>query len=207
MRAWTYRTRGPPSVALKLESNFPIPPPPTKSNLLIKISHSALTPSVAHLINILPSLPFLSRPYIPELDLSGIVELAGPDAPADLKPGTHVFGSIPLLPNYILYGAGSMAEYAVVPADQVARVPKAKAFGLAEAAALNGNGQTAALMVKNAGIKKGSRVFVNGGSGGVGTLAVQIAKAEGAYVIATGSGDNANLVRRLGADDVGLRFL
>jgi NADPH:quinone reductase-like Zn-dependent oxidoreductase len=173
---------------------------------LIKISHSALTPSSAHLINIIPSLPFLSRPYIPEMDLSGIVELAGPDAPADLKPGTHVFGSVPLLPNYVLYGAGSMAEYAIVPADYLAPVPKAEAFGLAEAAALNGNGQTAALMVKNAGIGKGSKVFVNGGSGGVGTLVVQIAKAEGAYVIATGSGQNADLVRRLGADEVGLRF-
>jgi NADPH:quinone reductase-like Zn-dependent oxidoreductase len=207
MRAWTYRTRGPPSIALKLESDFPTPPPPTKSNLLIKISHSALTPSCAHLINIVPSLPFLSRPYIPELDLSGVVELAGPDVPADLKPGTHVFGSIPLVPNYTLYGAGSMAEYALVPANHVAHVPKHKAFGLAEAAALNGNGQTAALMVRNAGIGAGSRVFVNGGSGGVGTLVVQIAKAEGAYVVATGSGANADLVKRLGADEVGLLVL
>jgi NADPH:quinone reductase-like Zn-dependent oxidoreductase len=207
MRAWTYRTRGPPSVALKLESDIPTPPPPTKGNVLIKISHSALTPSCAHLINIVPSLPFLSRPYIPELDFAGVVELAGPDVSVELKPGTQVWGSIPLVPNYIVYGAGSMAEYTVLPAICVAPVPKAKAFGLAEAAALNGNGQTAALMVKNAGIKQGSRVFVNGGSGGVGTLAVQIAKAEGAYVIATGSGPNVDLVKRLGADEVCLGYL
>jgi NADPH:quinone reductase-like Zn-dependent oxidoreductase len=174
---------------------------------LIKISHSALTPSCANLINVLPSLPLLSRPYIPELDLSGVVEIAGPDAPANLQPGTHVFGSVPLMPNYIVYGAGTMAEYTVVGADHVAPVPKAEGFGLAEAAALNSNGQTAALMVRNAKIGQGSRVFVNGGSGGVGTLAVQIAKAEGAYVVATGSGENADLVKRLGADDVGLKFL
>jgi NADPH:quinone reductase-like Zn-dependent oxidoreductase len=45
-------------------------------------------------------------------------------------------------------------------------------------------------------------VFVNGGSGGVGTLVVQIAKAEGAYVVATGSEENAKLVKSLGADEV-----
>jgi NADPH:quinone reductase-like Zn-dependent oxidoreductase len=102
----------------------------------------------------------------------------------------------------MLYGKGSLAEYILVPATCVARLPKAEGFGFAEAAALDGNGQTAALMVKNGGVRKCSRVFVNGGSGGVGTLVVQIAKAEGAYVVATGSGESAELVKSLGADEV-----
>jgi NADPH:quinone reductase-like Zn-dependent oxidoreductase len=159
---------------------------------------------MAHLTYLIPSIPFLSRPYVPELDFAGVVELAGPDAPAALAPGTRVFGSVPLA-DYILRGRGSMAEYVVVPASEVAVLPDAAGFGLAEGAALNGNGQTAALMVRNAGIKAGDRVFVNGGSGGVGTLAVQIAKAEGAYVVATGSGESAELVKTLGADEVGSR--
>jgi NADPH:quinone reductase-like Zn-dependent oxidoreductase len=201
MRAWTFRTRGPATSVLKLESSITKPGPPTKSNVLIKVSHASLTPSIAHLTSIVPSVPFLSRPYTPELDFSGVIELAGPDAPSSLTPGAQVWGS-PTLQDFMLYGHGALAEYVLVPAICIALVPKAPGFGLAEAAALNGNGQTAALMVKNGGVRQGSRVFVNGGSGGVGTLAVQIAKAKGAYVVATGSGDSAALVKSLGADEV-----
>jgi NADPH:quinone reductase-like Zn-dependent oxidoreductase len=203
MRVWAFRTRGPATSVLHLESDFPTPAVPTGSNVLIKVSHSSLTPSIAHLTSLIPSIPFLARPYIPELDFAGIVELVGPDTPASLVAHeTPVFGSVPL-PDFILRGKGSLAEYVVVPASEVAVLPDAAAgFGLVEGAALNGNGQTAALMVQNAEIKKGSRVFVNGGSGGVGTLAVQIAKAEGAYVVATASGGNAKLVKSLGADEV-----
>jgi NADPH:quinone reductase-like Zn-dependent oxidoreductase len=201
MRAWAFRTRGPATSVLRLETNFPTPAAPTGSKVRIKVSHASLTPSSAHLTSLIPSLPLLSRPYIPELDFAGTVELAGPDAPASLARGTRVFGSVSL-PDFALRGKGSLAEYVLVPASEVAVLPNAAGFGLAEGAALNGNGQTAALMVQNAGIKKGSRVFVNGGSGGVGTLAVQIAKAEGAYVVATGSGESAELVKSLGADEV-----
>jgi NADPH:quinone reductase-like Zn-dependent oxidoreductase len=156
---------------------------------------------MAHLTAVIPSLPLLSRPYVPELDFAGVVDLAGPDAPATMGPGARVFGSVPLS-DYLLHGRGSMAESVLVPVSEVAVLPQVEGFGLAEASALNGNGQTALLMVRNAGVKKGSRVFVNGGSGGVGTLAVQIAKAEGAYVVATGSRENAALVKSLGADEV-----
>jgi NADPH:quinone reductase-like Zn-dependent oxidoreductase len=201
MRGWAFRTRGPATSVLRLESDLPAPAAPTGSQLRIRVSHSALTPSMAHLTYLIPSLPFLSRPYVPELDFAGVIDVAGPDAPAGLGPGVRVFGSIPL-PDYVLGGRGSMAECILVPASEVAVLPEAKGFGLAEGSALNGNGQTALLMVRNAGIKKGSKVFVNGGSGGVGTLAVQIAKAEGAYVVATGSGENAELVKSLGADKV-----
>jgi NADPH:quinone reductase-like Zn-dependent oxidoreductase len=201
MRGWAFRTRGPATSVIHLESDLPAPPVPAGSHLRIKVSHSSLTPSMAHLTYLIPSLPFLSRPYVPELDFAGVVDLAGPDAPAALGPGARVFGSVPL-PDYVLRGRGSMAECILVPASEVAVLPEAAGFGLAEGSALNGNGQTALLMVRNAGIKKGSRVFVNGGSGGVGTLAVQIAKAEGAYVVATGSGENAELVKSLGADEV-----
>jgi NADPH:quinone reductase-like Zn-dependent oxidoreductase len=204
MRAWAFRTRGPATSVLHLESDFPTPATPTGSNVLIKVSHSSLTPSIAHLTSLIPSIPFLARPYIPELDFSGVVELAGPDAPPSLVAHeARVFGSVPL-PDFALRGKGSLAEYVLVPATAVAVLPDVAGFGFAEGAALDGNGHTAALMVQNAGIKKGSKVFVNGGSGGVGTLAVQIAKAEGAYVVATGSGENVELVKSLGADEVRL---
>jgi NADPH:quinone reductase-like Zn-dependent oxidoreductase len=200
MRAWTYRKRGPVSDVLKLDSAIPTPLLRASSDILVKVSHSALTPG-ASLTWLFPSLPFLARPYIPELDFSGVIAAAGPAVPGSLKPGTAVFGSI-LLPAYLLSGSGSMAEYVVVSANCVSPLPEAEGFGLAEAAGLNGNGQTAVLMLKNGRVGQGSKVFVNGGSSGVGTLLIQIAKAQGAYVVATGSVQSANMVKSLGADEV-----
>jgi hypothetical protein len=63
------------------------------SNLLIKVSHAALTPAAAKLTNMIPVLPFLARPFIPEMDLSGVIEIAGPHAPVHLTPGTRVYGT------------------------------------------------------------------------------------------------------------------
>lgn len=72
-----------------------------------------------------------------------------------------------------------------------------------EAAGLTCTGQTAVLMCKKAGIRGGERMLVNGGSGGVGTMVIQVAKAMGAKeVVATCSEKNASLVRELGATDV-----
>jgi NADPH:quinone reductase-like Zn-dependent oxidoreductase len=201
MRAWTFRTRGLPTSVLKLDPNFPIPPMPTGSNLRIKVSHASLTPGMANGMSIIPAIPFLSRPYIPELDFSGTIEVAGASAPTTLQPGVRVFGSLAVL-DFVLFGKGTLTEYVVAPAHMVTPLPDTAGFDMAEAAALNGNGQTAVQMVRNARIRKGSRVFVNGGSGGIGTLVVQIAKAEGAYIVATGSGEKAAPVKQLGADEV-----
>jgi NADPH:quinone reductase-like Zn-dependent oxidoreductase len=202
MRGWAFRNRGVPADVLKLVSDLPAPSSPTGSNIIVKVSHSSLTPSSAYLTAILPATPYFARPYTPEFDFSGVVAALGPKAPSTLSLGTRVFGST-VLNDFVLYGKGSMAEYVSVPADMVVPVPDVKGFGLVEAAALNGNGQTAALMMKNANVKKGGRIFINGGSGGVGTLLIQIAKSEGAYVVATGSGEeNSKLVKDLGADEV-----
>ena len=96
---------------------------------------------------------------------------------------------------------GFYAEYTAVSADKVAPVPEA--LNMREAGAIPATGLTALQGIDDAlGVKKGETILILGGSGGVGTPAVQFAKLRGARVLATGSGsDAAALVRKLGADE------
>ena len=97
--------------------------------------------------------------------------------------------------------AGTYAEYVAAPSRQLARKPKN--LDHAHAAALPLVGLTAwQALVDIAEVKSGQRVLVHGGGGGVGHVAVQIAKSLGAYVIATASGPKREFVKDLGADEV-----
>lgn len=209
MRAWTYTTRGTPRQVLSLSRTFPTPSPPSGANLLIRISHAALNPSMLALLSlgITPLLHNASTTpaCIPELDFSGTVVLAGPAAPAHLnRAGTRVFGTMPMQSWAALRsGAGTLAEFVLLGSDAVALLPANLA--LAEAAALSACGQTALKMCQLGAIKPGlgQRVLVNGGSGGVGSLVCQIARAMGAEeVVATCSGANVDMVSGLGVDEV-----
>jgi NADPH:quinone reductase-like Zn-dependent oxidoreductase len=129
-------------------------------------------------------------------DLAGVVEDVGPDV-TDLRPGDQVLGS--------LWGSGSragtFAEYTVAPASQL--VAKPAGLGFEEAAASVMTGLTALTAMREVGgAGPGTRVLVNGASGGVGTMAVQIAKSLGAVVTGVCGTHNVELVRSLGADHV-----
>ncbi|WP_317447326.1 NADP-dependent oxidoreductase [Streptomyces collinus] len=128
-------------------------------------------------------------------DVSGTVEAVGPGVSL-YRPGDEVFG-MPLFPRQ----AGGYAEYVVAPARHFA--PKPKGLTHVEAAALPLAALTAwQALVDTAGVRPGERVLVHAAAGGVGHLAVQIAKARGAYVIGTASAGKHDLVRALGADEV-----
>ncbi|WP_424211653.1 NADP-dependent oxidoreductase [Streptomyces sp. BI20] len=128
-------------------------------------------------------------------DVSGVVEAVGPGV-GHLRPGDEVFG-MPSFPAQ----AGAYAEYVVGPARQFA--PKPAGLDHVAAAALPLAGLTAwQALVDTAGVGPGTRVLVHAAAGGVGHLAVQIAKARGAYVIGTASAGKHGLVRELGADEV-----
>ena len=131
-------------------------------------------------------------------DVAGVVAAVGRNV-TDLRPGDEVFGS--LWDNAPVQPGGTFAEYAVVPAAQL--VAKPAGIGFDEAAASVMAGLTALAAIRDAGgTSPGSRVLVNGASGGVGTMAVQIAKALGAHVTGVCSTRNLDLVRSLGADAV-----
>jgi NADPH:quinone reductase-like Zn-dependent oxidoreductase len=128
---------------------------------------------------------------IPGKDVAGVIDATGPAAGA-WKVGQQV---IALVTN------GAYAEYVVAPVSAVA--PKPARLSFEEAAGIPVVGETAwRSMVTVADVHAGQRVLIHGGAGGVGSSAVQIAKARGAYVIATASPRHADLLRSLGADEV-----
>jgi NADPH:quinone reductase-like Zn-dependent oxidoreductase len=127
-------------------------------------------------------------------DVAGVVAAVGA-AISGLEPGDEVLGSTGLK------AAGAFAEYVVVPAARLTRKPAA--LGFEEAAASVMTGLTALAAMRDvAKVGNGTSVLINGASGGVGTMAVQIAKALGAEVTGVCGPGNIGLVRSLGADDV-----
>jgi NADPH:quinone reductase-like Zn-dependent oxidoreductase len=135
--------------------------------------------------------PVHQFPHILGLDLAGVVKEVGA-AVKHLKQGDRVFG---------LGSLGTYAEYAVAEEAQIAKLSSNITFH--EAGAMPAVALTAWHSLFRYGeLKKGERVLIHGGAGGVGHAAVQIAKLTGAYVIATASSRNLEFVRRLGADEV-----
>jgi NADPH:quinone reductase-like Zn-dependent oxidoreductase len=127
---------------------------------------------------------------IPGTDVSGTVEAVGKDV-TQHRPGDEVFG----------WCAGAFAEYASAPEDQF--IPKPANLTFEQAAAVGVSATTALQLLRDNGkVQPGQKVLINGASGGVGTFAVQIAKAFGAEVTGVCSTKNVDMVRAIGADHV-----
>jgi NADPH:quinone reductase-like Zn-dependent oxidoreductase len=122
-------------------------------------------------------------------DVAGRIEAVGTQV-TEFRPGQEVFGTC----------RGSFAEYAVARPDRL--VVKPESVGFEQAAALPISGFAALQAVRHGGVRSGHRVLVIGAGGGVGTFAVQIAKANGAEVTAVCSASKTELVRSIGADHV-----
>jgi NADPH:quinone reductase-like Zn-dependent oxidoreductase len=133
-----------------------------------------------------------SFPFIPGMDVAGVVEGAGSKV-TRFKKGDAVYAYLSFEEQ------GGYAEFAVTKEDHAALKPKSIDFEHAAAVPLAATTAWQALVDK-AGLKAGQTVLIHGGSGGVGTFAVQIAKARGAKVIATASSANQDLLKQLGVD-------
>jgi NADPH:quinone reductase-like Zn-dependent oxidoreductase len=132
-------------------------------------------------------------------DVAGVVEEVG-TAVSDLRAGDEVLGSL-WDSARMLHPPGTFAELTVAPATQVIAKPGGLSFEEAGAAAMSG--LTAMLAMRDVGrVGAGTRVLINGVSGGVGTFAAQIAKALGAEVTGVCSTRNVELARSLGVDHV-----
>jgi NADPH:quinone reductase-like Zn-dependent oxidoreductase len=122
-------------------------------------------------------------------DVAGRVEAVGARA-TEFRPGQEVFGTC----------RGSFADYAVARPDRL--LPKPDNVSFEQAAAVPISGFAALQAVRNGGVRPGQRVLIIGAGGGVGTFAVQIAKASGAEVTGVSSTSKTELVRSIGADHV-----
>ena len=192
MRAVGLRRYGPPEVLESLELERPEPGP---DGVLIRVAAAGVNPADSLLRS--GGLRFAVRqkmPFVPGADVAGVVEAVGPGV-TRFGVGDPVYA---MLPNT---AGGGYAGYAVVSEGGVAEIPPGLTFGEAAAVPLAALTALQALRDK-ANLAAGSRVFVNGASGGVVTFAVQVAPAMGARVAAAASGRNADLVRSLGADQV-----
>jgi NADPH2:quinone reductase len=171
-------------------------PTPAAGQVLVQVGASAVNPIDTYIRAGVVAMP-LPTPFIPGCDLAGTVTAVGPGVHR-VQVGQRVWGS-----NQGLFGRqGTLAEFACVAEDWL--YPTPDNLTDPEAAALALVGITAHLgLFRAARLEAGETVFVNGGTGGVGSAVVQCAKAVGARVITTvGSAEKAELAARLGADVV-----
>ena len=191
MRAVTQTSVGGPEVLFVAEQPDPAPRP---GEVLVRVKAAGINPVDGAVRG--GFYPLLGEPpFILGWDVSGTVEALGAGVTA-FNVGDEVFG-MPRFPKQ----AGAYAELATAPADEMAAKPAA--IDHAHAAALPLAGLTAWQgLVRHGGLKAGQRALIHAGAGGVGHLAVQIAKVLGAYVIATVSPDKTDFVRALGVDEV-----
>ena len=194
MRAAVQHRYGPPSVLESSEVGLPLP---GRGDVLVKVGAASVHPGDYFVMTGEPyvvRLAFgLRRPRhgIPGRDLAGVVAAVGKDVTA-LGPGDEVFG---------WSTAGTLAEYACVPADSLVSVPAG--LSVVDAAAVPTSAIAALQALREiANVRPGQTVLVTGASGGVGSFAVQIAKVFGAEVTGVCSTRNVDLVRSLGADHV-----
>jgi NADPH:quinone reductase-like Zn-dependent oxidoreductase len=166
-------------------------PAPGPGQVLLRVRAASLNPIDCKLRE--GKLRFVFRmkpPFVLGFDVAGEVEAVGPGVET-LRPGDAVFGD--------LARAGAHAEYAVAEAARL--LPKPARLSYEEAAAIPAAGMSALQVLRRGAPLPGKRVLLNGGTGGLGSFAVQIAKAQGARVTAVASAKNQDLLRELGADE------
>ncbi|MFO0879374.1 MAG: NADPH:quinone reductase [Gemmataceae bacterium] len=171
-------------------------PTPGEGQVLVRVKAASLNPIDLYIRAGTVAMP-LPSPFIPGCDLAGTVEAVGPRS-TRFKVGDRVWGS-----NQGLLGRqGTAAEFACVEEEWLYPTPAGVSDQDAAAAALTGI--TAHLgLFRDARLQSGESVFVNGGTGGVGAMVVQMARAAGAKVLTTvGSAQKAELCRTWGASAV-----
>ncbi|KJS62147.1 NADP-dependent oxidoreductase [Streptomyces rubellomurinus] len=191
MRAISQDTAGGPEVLRLVDAARP---EPGRGEVLVRVHAAGVNPADWKTRSRGVFANGATPPFTLGWDVSGVVEAVGPGV-AIHRPGDEVYG-MPRFPH----PAGGYAEYVTAPARHFA--PRPEGLSHVEAAGLPLAALTAwQALVDTADVRPGQRVLVHAAAGGVGHLAVQIAKARGAYVIGTASGAKHGLLRELGADE------
>ncbi len=172
-------------------------PSAASGQVLIEVHAASLNPADSMVRSgYMQSMLKLPFPATMGFDVAGVVVSVGPgvDSP---KTGDRVYGAA----GAVAGGSGSFAEYATASSSRLARLPAGLTFTQGAALPLAGVSALQAIE-ENLKLGAGSRILIHGGAGGIGSLAIQLAKGLGAYVASTCRGGLVSFVKSLGADEV-----
>lgn len=169
----------------------------TNGQVLVEVHAAALNPvDSAIRAGYMQEMAPLKLPVTLGGDIAGIVVEIANDV-TNFAVGDKVYGQ-----SSVVFGlSGAFAEYANANVGQIVKIPnnidfqQAASLPLAAASAIQA-------LVHHAELKEGQKVFIHGGTGGIGSIAIQVAKALGAYVATTATGEGTEQVKKLGADEV-----
>jgi NADPH:quinone reductase-like Zn-dependent oxidoreductase len=175
----------------------PAPNDPSAGKVLVRVKSAGINPidwkiREGYMKQMIP----LQFPSPLGLDFSGIVEKVGQGV-SGFEQGREVYGQASIMSG----GSGAFAEMAIANADSISYKPKT--LNHQESAGLPLVGVSAwQALAENIGLQKGQRILIHGGAGGIGSIAIQMAKHLGAYVAATVSTNDRQFATELGADEV-----
>ncbi len=185
------------SEVVEINQSTPAPTDPSTGKVLVRIKAAGVNPvdwkiREGYMQQMMP----LQFPSTLGMDFSGIIEKVG-EGVSDFRKGDEVYGRTSVTEG----GSGAFAEMALASADSIAHKPKALSYDEAAGLTLVGVSAWQAL-VETMGLSNGQKILIHGGAGGIGSIAIQLAKHLGAYVATTVATNDKEFVKRLGADEV-----
>jgi alcohol dehydrogenase len=197
MKAAQMKGYGSSDEVIEINENVPAPNDPSAGKVLVKIKAAGINPidwkiREGYMQQMVP----LQFPSPLGMDFSGIIEKVGQGV-AEFRQGDEVYGQASILSG----GSGAFAEMALANADAIAHKPKS--LSPQEAAGLPLVGVSAwQALVETIGLQKNQKILIHGGAGGIGSVAIQIAKHLGSYVATTVSTNDKQFAKELGADEI-----
>jgi alcohol dehydrogenase len=179
-------------------NNATAEPNPSSGKILVNVKASGVNPidwkiREGYMQQMIP----LQFPSTLGMDISGVIKQVGENIPSDFKQGDEVYGQASVFRG----GSGAFAELALADKDTIAHKPKK--LNHEEAAALPLVGVSAwQALTENIGLSRDKKILIHGGAGGIGSIAIQLAKQLGAYVATTVSTNDKQFVLGLGAEKV-----
>jgi alcohol dehydrogenase len=197
MKAAQMKGYGSSDEVIEINENVPAPNDPSAGKVLVKIKVAGINPidwkiREGYMQQMVP----LQFPSPLGMDFSGIIEKVGQGV-SEFRQGDEVYGQASILSG----GSGAFAEMALANADAIAHKPKS--LSPQEAAGLPLVGVSAwQALVETIGLQKNQKILIHGGAGGIGSVAIQIAKHLGSYVATTVSTNDKQFAKELGADEI-----
>jgi len=185
------------SEVVQINQSTPVPNDPSAGKVLVNIRAAGVNPADWKFRDgFFKQMMPLKFPSTLGWDFSGVIEKLG-EGVSDYKQGDEVYGQA----SEITGGSGAFAEMALATADSIAHEPKALSHE--QAAGLPTVGVSAwQALVETIGLTNGQKILIHGGAGGIGSIAIQMAKHRGAHIATTVRANDMQYVKELGADEI-----